>query len=131
MAIESGAEVLPRKNRDTELPLYYSASDVYLMANFEDIVELNFCGIGIAPLECMGCNTPVVSPTLKHFPEEDLPYAGKAPKTLSDFTKNIKEILENPDLYEGCRKYALKHFSAKLIAKKTAQIYSMLFREYY
>jgi len=126
MAKEAGATILPRLNRDTELPVYYSAADVYLMANFEDSIELDFAGIGISPLECMGCNTPVVSPTLKHFPFDDLQHVGKSPENMADFELNIIEVLENPDRYKNCRDYALKYFGVEVIAKKTIAVYDKL-----
>jgi glycosyltransferase involved in cell wall biosynthesis len=131
MAKEAGATILPRLNRDTELPVYYSAADVYLMANFEDPNELDFCGIGIAPLECIGCNTPVVSPTLKHFPSDDLYHVGKSPKNLLEFELNINEVLENPGLYTNCREYAIKYFDAEIIAKQTIAVYCKLLKNHY
>jgi len=110
------------------LPLFYSAADVYLLPSF----SLDYAGgIGVAVIESLACGVPVVSTTLKYFPKNELHKVGKIPRDENDVERCVSEILENPSDYSNCRNVAKNVFSWEKIIKNTVHIYDKLFKEYY
>ncbi len=130
-AVKCGAKILPRMDNEKELPLYFSAADAYLMLVFNNSDFLKFGGIGIAPLESLGCNTPVVSPSMRHFPEADLKWVGKIPQSPEDVTRCVAEIFDNPKPYSNCREIARKYYDWKVISENIIETYDNLFKRYY
>jgi len=63
LAINSGAKVIGRV-LNTELYKYYTAADVYVLMTLRADY---FGGTGIAPLESLACNTPVVTNSLTNY----------------------------------------------------------------
>lgn len=130
-ARESRATIFSRMDNQKELPLYYSAADVYLMLVFGGKKFLRFGGIGIAPLESLGCNTPVVGPSMRHFPSSDLERVGKIPESSEDVTKCVAEIFENQERYSNSRDIVKKYYDWEKISKNIVDVYDKLFKEYY
>lgn len=110
-----------------ELPLYYSAADVYVMSAFSD----RYCGIDVAAIESLACGVPVVSPILKDFPNDIRDKVGKIPKCEDDVASCVSAILEYPYIYRHCRRAAQRYFDWKIIIEKTTDVYKQLFEEYY
>jgi len=114
------------------LPLYYSASDVYVLSSFHER-NMRYGGIGGAPREAMACNTPSVSTFLYHFPGsmEERDQLGKVPERPEDVAGLIAEVLEEPEQFRTCRETAKKYYSWDVIIPKTIEFYDALFEKYY
>ncbi|MEW6685531.1 MAG: glycosyltransferase family 4 protein [Candidatus Edwardsbacteria bacterium] len=121
-ATQSGAVVLGRIPQKELVP-YYAAADIYLLPTFHE--DYNG-GIGMATVEAMACNTPVVATTLKHFPSDEWTKCGKIPETPEDVEKQIMEILENPSVFKHCREVAQIFFDWKSIIRHTVEIYERI-----
>ena len=109
-----------------EIPLYFSAADVYLLPAFSS----EYYGIDVAVMESLACGTPVVSPILKEFPSNELYKIGKIPKDENDVVRCISDVLDNPSNYSNCREVAKNIFSWERIIGNTIEQYENLFRKY-
>ncbi|MCX7877345.1 MAG: glycosyltransferase family 4 protein [Ignavibacteria bacterium] len=117
LALKSGARLFGRV-LNTELYKYYSAADVYvLLALREDY----FGGTGIAPLESLACNTPVVSYSMRNYIGDNLNEICECPSTLEEYRDAILKVLQNPDKYKNMRESIIKYYSYKKVAERTEQ----------
>lgn len=110
-----------------ELPLYYSAADVYLLPAFSP----SYWGIDVTTIESLACGTPIVSTTLKDFPTEEWRKLGIPPEDEKDVAGCVSAILDNPNQYRNCREVARKYYDWNNIIRWTVKIYDELFNEYY
>jgi glycosyltransferase involved in cell wall biosynthesis len=113
IAIKSGAIVMG-KILKTELYLYYSASDVYVLVSLRNDY---FGGIGNAPLESLACNTPVVSKSLMNYLGDNVHELGEIPSTIEEYKSDIIKVLNHPELYKNMRESVEKYYSWKNISK--------------
>jgi glycosyltransferase involved in cell wall biosynthesis len=131
-AVDSGAEIHFRFEKDLSIPLYLSAADVYLILVNSHTNFLRFGGIGIASIEAMACGTPVVSFSLKHFTsEKDLKWVGKIPKSPKEITACVSEIFNNSEPYKKSRNIAEKYYDWSNISMQIIDVYDKLFKIYY
>lgn len=110
-----------------ELPLYFSAADVYLLPAFLP----EYAGIDVATIESLACGTPIVSTTLNDFPTDEWKALGKIPTNEEDVVKCVVDIFENPELFKNCREIAKKYYDWEIIINRTVRVYDILFEEYY
>jgi len=98
-----------------------SGSDVYV---FTARRVIYWGGPGVAPMEAMALNIPVISPTLIHVPEEDRRNMGiKIPwADTMGFEDLIKIFRRSLEELEGAnispREYAAKYFDWRVIVKR-------------
>ena len=119
----SGALLLGRiLNKD--LYKYYSASDVYVMYSLRDDY---FGGTGIAPLESLACNTPVVSNAMRNYIGDNVEEIAEVPDTLGDYRKAILKVLDNPGKYRNMRESILKYYSFESVFLRTKDILEEIF----
>ena len=132
-ARDSGAKVIPVIPQENLVP-YYSAADVYVVAIFKESVlysgSIGDIG-GMAPVESLACNTPIVSPGLLFFPQDNGENVGKVPQSPVDVAPCIAEILENPEPYRNCREIARRYYDWKIVVNHLTTIYDELFSKYY
>jgi len=112
-AVNSGALVMGRI-LNTELYKYYSAADVYVLISLRDDY---FGGTGIAPLESLACNTPVVSNSLRNYVGENVHQLGEVPDTLDGYREAIIKVLTNPGQYTNMRQSVEKYYSHRKAAE--------------
>lgn len=125
-AVKSGAIVLGRiLNKD--LNLYYSASDAYVLISLRDDY---FGGIGIAPLESLACNTPVVSYSMRNYIGSNIEELGEIPATLEDYKKAILKVLHDSNQYRNMRKSVEEHYSYRKVSEKTELVFKKLIKTY-
>ncbi len=125
-AVKSGAMVLGRiLNKD--LNLYYSASDAYVLISLRDDY---FGGIGIAPLESLACNTPVVSYSLRNYIGSNIEELGEVPSTLEDYKKAILKVLYGVSQYRNMRESVEEHYSHRKVSEKTELVFKKLIKIY-
>lgn len=121
-AKDAGAKTLGRiLNKD--LNIYYSAADVYVLLSLR---EDYFGGIGIAPLESLACNTPVVSFSLRNYIGNNINEIGEAPQTLEDYKSKILKVLKHPENYKNMRESIISNYSYEAIAKKMETVFKEL-----
>jgi glycosyltransferase involved in cell wall biosynthesis len=113
-AVKSGATVLGRI-LNKKLSVYYSAADVYVLMSLR---KDYFGGPGIAPLESLACNTPVVSYSMRNYIGDNMNELGEVPSTLKEYKKAILKVLDNPHLYTNMRESVDKYYTYELISKK-------------
>ena len=106
-----------------ELYKYYSAADIYVCCSFRYDY---FGGIGIAMIESLACNTPVVSRSLENLPEEKRILCGKAPGNETEMTEDIIEILNNSGNYRNTREVVKALFDYSVISKNARIQYEKL-----
>ena len=113
-ALKSGVMVLGRI-LNKHLYVYYSASDVYVLMSLR---KDYFGGPGIAPLESLACNTPVVSYSMKNYIGDNMSELGEVPASLEEYKAAILKVLDNPHLYKNMRESVEKYYTYELISKK-------------
>ncbi len=135
-AVDSGARVIEFVSQQTLLT-YYNSSDVYLFPKFYDkrseADTERFMSIGVAPVEAMACNVPVVGTNLKGFfamPEE-MNGIGLIPKDKLDVLSCISEVFDHPTQFSRCREVAMKYYSWGARIERIIGIFDSLKREYY
>lgn len=118
IAERSGAMLIGRK-LNSELYKYYSAADVYVLFSLR---EDYFGGTGIAPLESLTCNTPVVSSALYNYLGDNLEEIGEMPNTVEEYKDAILKVLDHPGNYKNMRESMLKHYSYKALYLKLEKL---------
>jgi len=108
---------------NNELYKYYSAADVYVCCSFRYDY---FGGIGIAMIESLACNTPVVSKSLENIPEEFRAECGKTPDNAAEMTESIIEVLNSPEKYRNTREVAESLYDYSVIQKNVRICYDKL-----
>ena len=120
-----------RLDRDTELPYYYSAADVYVLPKFDSKASYSY-GVDTAIVESLACGTPVVSTMLQHFENpNDVKHIGIIPKDIEHAIRCINYIDKNPQKFEHCRQIAKKYYDWKVIINFLLNTYDELFQKYY
>ena len=123
MAEKSGATLLGRVlNKD--LYVYYSAADVYVLFAVRDDY---FGGTGIATLESLACNTPVVSYALRNYIGDNVHELGELPDTTEKHKGAILKVLDHPENYKNMRESVQKYYSYESIYKKMGPVFEELF----
>ena len=123
MAEKSGAILLGRV-LNKNLFKYFSAADVYvLFALREDY----FGGTGIATLESIACNTPVVSYAMRNYVGDNIEEIAEIPSTVEGYKEAILKVLDNPNLYKNMRESILRFYSYESVYSKTKPVFEMLF----
>jgi len=118
MAVDSGAMVLGRV-LNMELYKYYSAADVYVLYALRDDY---FGGTGIATLESMACNTPVVSYALRNYVGDNLNEVGEAPETLEGYKEAIIKVIDNPQNYRNIRESVFRYYSYEAVFTRLGKL---------
>jgi len=121
-AKDAGATTLGRILHK-DLNIYYSAADVYVLLSLRDDY---FGGIGIAPLEGLACNTPVVSFSLRNYIGDNLNEIGEAPQTLEEYKCKILKVIKHSENYKNMRESIITHYSYEAIAKKMETVFKDL-----
>lgn len=106
-AVDSGANVVLRQ--DKPITDFFAAADVYIMP-INDPMHQDFGGFGIAPIEALALNTPILSPNIKHFPgtEEEKRIIGSELDGEMNIQKAIEKLLKKnnkKNLRRICQKY--------------------------
>lgn len=118
LAVSSGAKIFGRV-LNVELYKYYSAADVYvLMALRKDY----FGGPGIAPLESLACNTPVVSFSLINYLGDNVKEIGEVPATEEEYRDAIIKVLDDPGRYRNMRESIEKFYSLEVSARRLDKV---------
>ncbi|MEO0132549.1 MAG: glycosyltransferase family 4 protein [candidate division WOR-3 bacterium] len=122
-----GLEILNRVAHDL-LVSYYQAADVFVLPGSHGFNKWG--GIGVATIEALATNTPVITGTLQHFPG-DYHRLGIWANTTKELVIGIKQILSNPATYNQCRIFAQQYYDWKYIAYNTFSVYNELLNKYY
>jgi glycosyltransferase involved in cell wall biosynthesis len=123
MARKSGAMMLGRI-LNSELFLYYSAADVYVLFALRDDY---FGGTGIATLEALACNTPVVSYAMRNYIGDDTGDIAEIPDTIEKYKDCVIKVIDNPGLYKNMRESVFKHYSYESVYTRIRSIFEELF----
>src|SRR4030095_8966871 len=108
---------------NNDLYKYYSAADIYVCCTFRYDY---FGGLGIAIIEALSCNTPVVSRSLINMPEEKRNLCGKAPRNESEMTEDIIELLNCSEKYRNTREVVESLYDYSAIQKNDRICYDKL-----
>lgn len=125
MAEESGAMLLGRV-LNVDLYKYFSAADVYVLFALRDDY---FGGTGIATLESLACNTPVVSYAMRNYIGDNIHEIAEVPDTVAKHKDAILKIIENPDNYKNMRESIAKYYSYESVYSRVKPIFEELFSQ--
>ncbi len=109
---------------------YFSAGDVYLYLT-EGEENFYYAGTGIAPLESLACNTPIVANTLHNFPFIDFTKAGVYAKTIDEAVEGIKYIFRNPERLSNTRSIIEQYFDWHVITRNLFNFYNDAIKIFY
>jgi glycosyltransferase involved in cell wall biosynthesis len=123
MAVESGAKLVGRV-LNTELYKYYCASDVFVLFALRDDF---YGGTGIAPLESLACNTPVVSYALRNYIGDNVQEIGEVPQSVAEYKQAILKVLDNPGKYKNMRESIKKYYAVDAVYRNTGKIFDELY----
>jgi len=129
-ALKSGATIVERS--DKSINKYFAAADVYVMPISNYNVK-EFGGIGIAPLEALAMNTPVISENLKHCPgkQDEISMLGIFNLDYSKLDQHILDVIDNSWKYKNCRQVAQKYYDINENTNKLISIYKSLHTKHY
>jgi glycosyltransferase involved in cell wall biosynthesis len=119
MAVEYGALIVGRV-LNTELYKYYSAADVYVLLALRDD---NFGGTGIAPLESLACNTPVVTNSMRNYFGDNADEICEMPETLEGYKTAILKVIDNHDKYRNMRESVDKYYSHEAVVERAEKVF--------
>ncbi|MEO8512660.1 MAG: glycosyltransferase family 4 protein [Ignavibacteria bacterium] len=119
LAIESGATVIGRV-LNIDLYKYYCAADVYVLLSLRDDY---FGGTGIAPLESLACNTPVVSNSLKNYLGKNADEIGEIPQSDEEYKEAIMKVLNEPGKYKNMRESVEQFYSLEAVSKRMGIVF--------
>jgi len=122
LAETSGARIVGRV-LNVELYKYYCAADVYVLLNLRNDY---FGGTGIAPLESLACNTPVVTNSLKNYLGNNADEIGEIPESESEYKDAIIRVLENPEKYKNMRESVVKFYSLEAVSERMDKVFKSL-----
>ena len=122
LAVSSGAKVIGRV-LNTELYKYYIAADVYVLMTLR---EDYFGGTGIAPLESLACNTPVVTNSLTNYLGDNAAEIGETPGTELEYKEGILKILKDSSGYKNMRESVDKFYSWESVAKRMENVFNKI-----
>jgi glycosyltransferase involved in cell wall biosynthesis len=116
--------VLPGYVPHADLPLWYSAADVFVYPSLYE-------GFGLPVLEAMACGAPVISSTASSLPE----VAGDAgvlidPNDIDALAGAIKQVARSPDLRAALSAQGMARASAftwERMARQTRAVYEQAF----
>ncbi|HEY3249925.1 MAG TPA: glycosyltransferase, partial [Ignavibacteria bacterium] len=103
---------------------YYSAADVYVLFALRDDY---FGGTGIATLEALACNTPVVSYSLRNYVGDNVHELGELPDTVGKHKEAILKVLDHPENYRNMRESVVKHYSYESTYRRIRTVFEELF----
>jgi glycosyltransferase involved in cell wall biosynthesis len=112
---ESSGAILEGRKLNKDLYKYYSAADVYVLFSLRDDY---FGGTGIAPLESLACNTPVVSNALHNYLGDNVSEIGEIPNSLEEYKEAILKVIDHPENYKNMRESVLNLYSYKALYYK-------------
>ena len=118
-AVQSGATIVGRVLH-TELYKYYCASDVYVLIALRSDY---FGGTGIAPLESLACNTPVVSYSMKNYLGDSPEEICEIPDSLEGYKHSIMNLLRNKDKFRNTRESVEKYYSYNAIVSLIEKVF--------
>ena len=130
LAIDSDAQVVLRK--DESIYQYFAAADIYLMP-IKDRMHQDFGGFGIAPIESLAYNTPVVSSNLKHFSgtSSEMSEIGICIDDTNKLVTIIDKFFENSSpQYSRCREMAEKYYDLKKNSLEMIGYYKSLISQF-
>lgn len=122
LAFRNGAKIIGRV-LSTELYKYYSAADVYVMLALRSDY---FGGPGIAPLESLACNTPIVSYSFTSYLGDNVEEIGEVPKSEQEYKDAIIKVLDFPERYKNMRESVKKLYSFEVLADRLDKILKSL-----
>lgn len=108
---------------NSELNKFYSAADIYVCCSFRYDY---FGGIGIAMLEALACNTPVVSKSLENMPKDKRILCGKTPSNETEMTEDIIEVLNTSENYRNTHEVVKSLYDHSVIQKNACICYDKL-----
>jgi len=121
-AEKSGARIIGRV-LNIDLFKYYCAADVYVLLNLR---KDYFGGTGIAPLESLACNTPVVTNSLKNYLGNNADELGEVPENETEYEEAILRVLDNPGKYKNMRESVIKYYSLEAVSARMEKVFKSL-----
>ena len=121
-AEKSGARIIGRV-LNIDLFKYYCAADVYVLLNLR---KDYFGGTGIAPLESLACNTPVVTNSLKNYLGNNADELGEVPENETEYEEAILRVLDNPGKYKNMRESVVKYYSLEAVSARMEKVFKSL-----
>jgi glycosyltransferase involved in cell wall biosynthesis len=119
-ARKAGARLFGRIPQ-TEISYWMSVATIYYLPR----LDANHCfgGLGMLPVQAMLCNTPVISGTLKCFPQGVRNDVGFWVNNRTEMHQATIQILEKKSNFDSHREKALHYFSWESVYQQTAADY--------
>lgn len=131
-AVNEGAIIFEKNFETIDISFLLNAADLFITMVYKNKEALNSIGMGVAAIEAMALNIPVVAFSLIHYPiQEDLKYVGIIPKNLNDIIPSILEIRNNKEKYNNVRNVSKKCLDWNHILTNQLNIYNQLISKYY
>ena len=115
------ADLVIERLPHTVLPEYFSAVDIYCMVCPK--YKAKYGGFGVASMESLACNVPVLSSNLFEAPDEIVSKIGFVVNSESELIDKITYLLQNKDKFKQLRRISCPHFSWEVIAKNIIRLY--------
>lgn len=112
----------------TELYMYLSAADVYVLPKYKP--DMIFLGIGMLPVQAALCNTPVVGESLRNYAGINVKDIGIFADDYGSIKIAIRKILEQEIKFNKLRETALSIYSWETIVINNKIAFDNLIERY-
>lgn len=119
-SVNNADMVLERIHHDL-LPKYFNAADIYCMVCPEE--KAKYGGLGIASMEAVACNVPILNSNLKDAPRKLSAKIGYEVHSTADLVEKMKLVFQHKDRFADIRDISKSYFSWESIMKNTLKIY--------
>ncbi len=103
------------------IPKYFSAADVYCMVCAEE--KAKYGGLGIASMEAVACNIPILNSNLKDAPREISAKIGYEVHSTEDLVDKMISIFQNKGKFTDLRSISKPYFSWEGVINNTLKLY--------
>ena len=103
------------------MPNYFNVADVCCMVCPKD--KRDYGGLGIAAMEAMACNVPIINSNIDDAPDGIRLKIGLKAYDEFDLADGLKKIFEKKVVFKDIRKVTHKYFSWKSIINNLSKIY--------
>jgi glycosyltransferase involved in cell wall biosynthesis len=117
----NNADLVVRRLPNEDLVKYFSAADAYaVLCNSR---KAKFGGLGIAPIEALACNVPILNSNLADSPKEIKDKIGLLVDSEDSLRKGMIHIINNKNQYSNLHEITRPYFSWQIIIPNLLMIY--------
>lgn len=125
---KENADLVLKRIKHNLLPLYFNAADVYCMVCPKD--KIRYGGLGIASIEALACNLPILNSNLSDAPEEIREKIGFKTDSIEDLIDKMTYVFHHKKYFKNLRQFTYPYFSWENVIENILKLYNNLRKNY-